>query len=1179
MSSSEFKIDLKFFSTGIDEVINGFSKLKTAMDSANTGTTTLAKSTESLGQKTEKEKPSLLQLGTAFGTVTAAGWSLYNSYDNLEKIKAASAKADVTAQKAAMAVTAAQKAYNDAIAKSGAGSKDATDAALKLAVAKENLVNKMEMAEIKAGDVSEAYAQFATTLPTMVLSVVNAGLSFNKMVKEMGGIHKIAPQVTSALQAVGGGFKAILMNPIGLVLTAIATVFVLLATNAFGFRDAVNGLGKAIGDALPWLKDFLNLIGGAANWFLNLINPVGEASAQLDTLGTSATAAGTAMEETQVQVEGLGGALVNEGDVIQDVMGFTDDLIAKEAEVQTAYEAYKTARLTGNTELIDSYNLTGEEVTKFKEQYEKDMEDAQKAAEDAAEKSYEAWKKSRDDINNAMKEGFGVLSSYFDKIINELVTAAGEGMDDFEDVMEEHGIDWGHPAVQEAIIKFIVDSEAGEQELDTFVEFVFRNVQGINTATTGEFAAMMGAWAAEIADEKPEFATKAYDIADAMTTSFNNYMNTGKYSPGQAFLASVKDNLSEDEAKTIGAFFPGVILDTTAATFQADTKVPAAVDSLTAKIDAALGIGLSKLPTTTGTEVGKIGPAITSQSPTIERDASSLTEGVNSIFQTDFAEIPKITDTEFQKVPQAITTSGNKANTESQSMATKVTTNVKKIGTEATATSDIVTKEFGTTIPNAAAKMVTDSKPEMDTMVSNTKTFATNMKTELSPIAALFKQILPNVPQGGSMQTSPSPNYEKIQNATLSPEFLKQLGVSEEEANASGAFGTFVNQPVTQNAELGQAPLGMTEAQIKALNQAWSTLSTSVATYTKSIGTNITNLQKIFSTFSTSVSTYANSMKTNLGAFFTAVGTAFGLLDQAIKGHQTTWSTFSTSLSTYANSMKTNLGAFFTAIGAAFGLLDQAIKGHQTTWSTFSTSISTYAASMKTNLGAFFTAVGTAFGLLDQAIKGHQTTWSTFSTSVSTYATSMSTNVQAFTTNSSNSLTTLNNAITKSQTTASNFSTSIATYTKSMTTNVNNFSSAMVSAMDKITKSMDTAKKSADALKKSIDALKDKTITITTRYVTSGSPSGQHGYQGIIGAPGNVGGVKVGEGFRPELITVTPLTKGTGNHYGATMGGGFGSPGGRGGGEVVNNITVVLDGRVIQRFVEKTALAGIGMQI
>jgi hypothetical protein len=45
------------------------------------------------------------------------------------------------------------------------------------------------------------------------------------------------------------------------------------------------------------------------------------------------------------------------------------------------------------------------------------------------------------------------------------------------------------------------------------------------------------------------------------------------------------------------------------------------------------------------------------------------------------------------------------------------------------------------------------------------------------------------------------------------------------------------------------------------------------------------------------------------------------------------------------------------------------------------------------------------------------------------------------------------------------------------------------------------------------------------------------------------------------------------------MGGGFGSPGGRGGGEVVNNITVVLDGRVIQRFVEKTALAGIGMQI
>jgi len=63
---------------------------------------------------------------------------------------------------------------------------------------------------------------------------------------------------------------------------------------------------------------------------------------------------------------------------------------------------------------------------------------------------------------------------------------------------------------------------------------------------------------------------------------------------------------------------------------------------------------------------------------------------------------------------------------------------------------------------------------------------------------------------------------------------------------------------------------------------------------------------------------------------------------------------------------------------------------------------------------------------------------------------------------------------------------------------------------------------------------------------------------------------------KPELVTVQPLTRGTGNHFGPTVNGGLQSNKNQ---NITVPITVVLDGRVIQRFVEKVALNNIGLQI
>jgi hypothetical protein len=55
------------------------------------------------------------------------------------------------------------------------------------------------------------------------------------------------------------------MGPIGWILMGVGTVLALIATNAFGVRDAINAMGKAIGDALPFLKPVLEFLGAAGN--------------------------------------------------------------------------------------------------------------------------------------------------------------------------------------------------------------------------------------------------------------------------------------------------------------------------------------------------------------------------------------------------------------------------------------------------------------------------------------------------------------------------------------------------------------------------------------------------------------------------------------------------------------------------------------------------------------------------------------------------------------------------------------------------------------------------------------------------------------------------------------------------------------------------------------------------
>lgn len=260
----------------------------------------------------------------------------------------------------------------------------------------------------------------------------------------------------------------------------------------------------------------------------------------------------------------------------------------------------------------------------------------------------------------------------------------------------------------------------------------------------------------------------------------------------------------------------------------------------------------------------------------------------------------------------------------------------------------------------------------------------------------------------------------------------------------------------------------------------------------------------------------------------------------------------------------------------------------QQIFSTLSTSITTYMSSMATSIQGFVTKATTSLTSLGTATKTVHTALSSMSTSVTTYANSMATAIAGFASKSVSSFNTVSSAVKTTQNALSNMSTSVSTYMSGMTSKVNSFGSAASSSFSKVRSSADAATKSVKQLQAAINSLRDKTVTITTRYRTVGTrsvqhggswiASGQHGFSALVNQPTTFKGVRMGEGFRPELVTVQPLTRGTGNHGGPTV---SSSVGGGGGPQrdIIVPITVVLDSRVIQRFVEKVALNNIGLQV
>lgn len=192
---------------------------------------------------------------TTNSVATAQGKLATNTTNANTAIAAQTPKADAVAKKTGPASSAAGKFANNA----GLMASKASLAAKGISGMISPLGNLLG---IDTSQLESALLLFASMPTSLSKTLKGIGGGVNALAKNLGIISNNGSGAATALGNLGGASKGLLitLGPILVVIIVIGAILALVQTNAFGFRDALNAVGKAVGDALPFLRPFLELI-------------------------------------------------------------------------------------------------------------------------------------------------------------------------------------------------------------------------------------------------------------------------------------------------------------------------------------------------------------------------------------------------------------------------------------------------------------------------------------------------------------------------------------------------------------------------------------------------------------------------------------------------------------------------------------------------------------------------------------------------------------------------------------------------------------------------------------------------------------------------------------------------------------------------------------------------------
>ncbi len=265
----------------------------------------------------KKVSASTMDVVKGFSGLATSAYSLYMGFDRLQSVQLQSDKANLAVQRSTEAAKDAQERYNQAVAKYGADSPQAVDAANKLTIAQEALRVSSEKAEIAQNNVGQSTLGFAlTVVPSAITMMTNLTTLSGSWTAIMGG-------VTAAQHALNAAMAA---NPVGIIVVSIAALVAILVVayqTCEPFRNAIN----AIGDVLKTvLLGAIEAVIGALTWFWDVLtnNPLASFIKSLLGIGNSANQAASATagaaDSMQGSMDAIGDAAQSSGVAVDSAM-------------------------------------------------------------------------------------------------------------------------------------------------------------------------------------------------------------------------------------------------------------------------------------------------------------------------------------------------------------------------------------------------------------------------------------------------------------------------------------------------------------------------------------------------------------------------------------------------------------------------------------------------------------------------------------------------------------------------------------------------------------------------------------------------------------------------------------------------------------------------------------------
>ncbi len=322
MADSDIEINLELIDNASSQLAEASSSMTSSLDQVSEASERLAVSQEDLNAEQEKvalfsrkNAGSLKDFALGASGAATAGFSLYNSFDRIEKAELAVDRANLQVRTSTKGVEDAQRNLDAAVVEHGVNSAEAKAASEQLSIAQERLEVANERAKQSQDNVNEAMMASAIQVIPSAITMVDSLSRAWKNFPDMTGVLKTLSTNVSDV-----GSKATLA---AIGVGSFVGGFTLGYTVIKQFGDALGPMGRALMVVVPAI-----IAAAAAVWMLQEGLTLGVATVALVAAGI-AVGAMVANLESYGNVAGLasGGvvdhpmlALIGEGGEKEIVM-------------------------------------------------------------------------------------------------------------------------------------------------------------------------------------------------------------------------------------------------------------------------------------------------------------------------------------------------------------------------------------------------------------------------------------------------------------------------------------------------------------------------------------------------------------------------------------------------------------------------------------------------------------------------------------------------------------------------------------------------------------------------------------------------------------------------------------------------------------------------------------------